>query len=120
MQLASMVPVEYRGELVALVSRRRIHIVAPWLLQRPAGDAELRFIAFMCAYAGQVLAGTIAGPFSSELAELWTRRALIDDRHASALAQTSEEEAATALNVPIDQLRRVRDLLGASGSASTK
>ena len=31
MDLPELVPIEYRGQLVALVSARRIHFVAPWL-----------------------------------------------------------------------------------------
>jgi hypothetical protein len=58
-ELPSIVPVEYRGGLVALVSARRIHVVAPWLLVRPAGDPELRLVAFTCLYAGAVLTGRI-------------------------------------------------------------
>jgi hypothetical protein len=48
MEIPALVPVEYRGQLVALVSARRIHIIAPWLLERPPGDPELRFVAYMC------------------------------------------------------------------------
>src|SRR4051794_22041072 len=47
MELPELVPIEYRGQLVALVSIRRIHIIAPWLLARPSGDPELRFVAYM-------------------------------------------------------------------------
>jgi hypothetical protein len=57
MDLPVLVPVEYRGELVALVSRERIHIISPWLLDRPVGDPDLRFVAFMCACCGEVLNG---------------------------------------------------------------
>jgi hypothetical protein len=46
---AALVPIEYRDALVALVSARRFHIVAPWLVDRPPGDPELRFVAYMCA-----------------------------------------------------------------------
>jgi hypothetical protein len=36
-------PVMYRGELVALAGRRRFHLLAPWLDDRPDSDPDLRF-----------------------------------------------------------------------------
>jgi hypothetical protein len=98
MELPTLVPVEYRGGLAALVSADRVHIVAPWLLVRPAGDPELRFLAFMCLCAGQVLRGAIEGPFSSRLAEDWARRALIDEDRLAAMGEVSDAEAATRLD----------------------
>jgi hypothetical protein len=59
MGLPGLVPIEFRGPLVALVSARRIHIVAPWLLDRPAGDPELRFIAYMYLCCTEVLDGRL-------------------------------------------------------------
>ena len=76
MKLPELVPISYRGELVAAVSRERIHILAPWLIGRPAGDPDLRFVAMMCACAGEVLAGNLAGPYTDALAEEWARGAL--------------------------------------------
>jgi hypothetical protein len=49
MQLPVLVPIEHRGELVALVSTRRTHIVSPRLLAAPTGDTDLLFVALMCA-----------------------------------------------------------------------
>jgi hypothetical protein len=108
MDLPVLVPVEYRGELVALVSRERIHIVSPWLLDRPAGDPDLRFVAFMCACCGEVLNGRLPGPFTSDLAEAWARIALIETTQLTALGDVSDAEAAAALNVPIEQLLKSR------------
>src|SRR5690348_18347990 len=51
MDVPTLVPVEYRDGLAALVSAKKVHIVAPWLLVRPAGDPELRFLGFMCLCA---------------------------------------------------------------------
>jgi hypothetical protein len=108
MELPVLVPVEYRGELVALVSRERVHIISPWLLERPTGDPDLRFVGFMCACGGEVLNGRLPGPFTSELAEEWTRCALIGiDTLAglAGLAGLADQPAAAALNVPGEQLR---------------
>jgi hypothetical protein len=77
MELPCLIPVEYRGELVALPSRERVHIVSPWLSERPSGDPDLRFVASMCACWGEVLNGRLSGPMSNKLAERWAREALI-------------------------------------------
>jgi hypothetical protein len=108
MELPELVPVEYRGELVALVSRERAHIISPWLLERPAGDPDLRFVAFMCACGWEVLNGRVGGPFTSELAEQWARLALIAADELEALDALTDTEAAAALNVPADQVRAAR------------
>jgi hypothetical protein len=108
MEMPAMIAVEYRGDLVALVSVRRIHIVAPWLLARPLGDAELRFVAMMCAYGREILAGRIREPFTSDLAEAWARRALIDGERLAELAGRPDAEAARALGVPLRELQIAR------------
>jgi hypothetical protein len=43
MDLPTLVPIEYRGELVALVSPRRTHIISPRLLHARIGDPDLQF-----------------------------------------------------------------------------
>ena len=108
MELPILVPVEYRGELVALVSRERVHIIAPWLLDRPPADPELRFVAFMCACGGEILNGRLHAPFTSELAEDWTRHALIGHDELYRVAGLDNQPAATVLNVPLEQLRLAR------------
>jgi hypothetical protein len=108
MELPVLVPIEYRDELVALVSRQRVHIVSPWLLDLPAGDPDLRFVAFMCACCGEVLNGRIPGPFTSEFGERWARSALISPHDLALLRGTADGEAARQLNVPADQLREAR------------
>jgi hypothetical protein len=75
-----LVPVEYRGELVALVSRERVHIVSPRLRACPVADPELRFVALMCACCGEVLNGRLPGPYSEALGREWARLALAADR----------------------------------------
>jgi hypothetical protein len=87
MELPVLVPIEYRDELVALVSRQRVHIVSPWLLDLPAGDPDLRFVAFMCACCGEVLNGRIPGPFTSEFGERWARSALISPHDLVSFAE---------------------------------
>src|SRR5690349_21636559 len=76
MELPELVPIEYDGELVALVSAERVHIISPRLAARPAGDPELRFVAYMCLCCGEVLRGNLPGPYTQELGELWARQAV--------------------------------------------
>jgi hypothetical protein len=79
MELPELVPIEYRGQLVALVSTRRIHIIAPWLADRPTGDPELRFVAFMCLCCREVLTDNLSGPYTPSLGEEWARLALEEE-----------------------------------------
>jgi hypothetical protein len=84
MELPELVPIEYDGELVALVSAERVHIISPRLATRPAGDPDLRFVAYMCLCCGEVLRGQLPGPYTQELGELWAREALaIADKNRS-------------------------------------
>jgi hypothetical protein len=86
MELPELVPIEYRGTLVALVSARRVHIVDPVLRARPTGDPELRFVAFMCLCCGEVLRGRLPGPYTNELGEAWARLATDGDAGATEAA----------------------------------
>ncbi len=69
MEPPSLEPVEYRGQLVGLVSARRIHIVAPWLLERPAGDNELRLVVLMCMFRSRAL--RVDADLHADDAEAW-------------------------------------------------
>jgi hypothetical protein len=55
-------PITYRGRTMAAATRSRFFL-ADALDQRPAGDPELTFVIFMCAYAGDVLSGILARHF---------------------------------------------------------
>jgi len=76
MELPTLVPIEYYGELVALVSPRRVHIISPRLRAAAVGDRDLMFVALMCACCSEVLAGNLPGPYTDALGETWARRAL--------------------------------------------
>jgi hypothetical protein len=107
-ELPELTPIEYRGELVALVSRERIHIISPWLLTLAAGDADLRFVGFMCLCCVEVLNDRVTGPFSSAFAEEWARLALIAEADLEELEGMSDADAAALLNVPVEQLGAAR------------
>ncbi|WP_028065596.1 hypothetical protein [Solirubrobacter soli] len=76
MDLPTLVPIEYHGELVALVSLRRTHIISPRLLSAQVGDKDLQFVALMCACCAEVLAGGIPGPYTDALGAEWAERVL--------------------------------------------
>ena len=113
MNLPRLEPVEYRGELVALVSAERVHIVAPWLLERPAGDPDLRFVAFMCAFASIELGAQ--RPCDAHAAEAWARRALIDIGCVDTRAGLAIGDVARVMRVPEEQL--LAALRGRNGTA---
>src|SRR5690606_32143848 len=85
-----LVPIEYRGELVALVSPQRVYIVSSRLRVRAVGDPELRFVALMCACCGEVLNGRLPGPYTSALGVAWAKRALLTDDEPSGLSSPLE------------------------------
>jgi hypothetical protein len=107
-QNEALVPLEYRGELVALVSARRFHLIAPWLAVRPPGDPDLRFVAYMCACYAEVASGNLAGPFSDQLAERWARNLLVDEVELRKLDRCTDAELAARWNMPTEQVRRAR------------
>lgn len=112
MTAGSLVPIEYRGTLVAVVSADRVHVVSPWLASRPAGDPDLRFVLYMCLCLGEVLGGRFGGPFSCELAARWARAGLIDRDLLAATEPAADETLASRWNVPLDQLKLAREELG--------
>jgi hypothetical protein len=120
MELPVLVPVEYRGELVALASRERFHIVSPRLAARPAGDPELRFVAPMCACWGSALEHDWSSRITSTLVEEITRRALITGEALTGVSRLTDQQAAEALNVPVEQLELARHAdLGAAMPRTT-
>lgn len=103
-----VVEIEYRGELAALVSPRRLHIISPELIARPPGDPDLRFVAYMCACYVEVAAGRLPGPFSSALGERWARAALIDAEALRRSAGIPASDLAQRWRVPAEQIRLAR------------
>jgi hypothetical protein len=57
--------ITYRGRLAA-AGRRQRFFLAEQLERRPPGDPERTFVVLMCAYAGQVLRGELAGPYRDD------------------------------------------------------
>ena len=75
-ELPTLVPIEYHGELVALVSPTRIHIISPRLRACPPEDHDLRFVTFLCLCCAEALNGRLPGPYSNDIARTWAERAM--------------------------------------------
>jgi hypothetical protein len=96
-------PITYRGRTVAAATRSRFFL-AEVLDERPACDPERTFVIFMCAYAGDVLAGGLPGPYDDEHARRYARAALVPAELLDR-AELDVERTARALRLPPDELR---------------
>jgi hypothetical protein len=99
-------PIRYRGRTVAAATRTRF-VLAEALDRRPPSDPERTFVIFMCAYAGDVLSGVLAGPYSDDDARRYARACLVPTELLER-ARFDVERAARALRVPVDELRTAR------------
>jgi hypothetical protein len=70
--------VRYRGRTVAGATSQAV-FVTPDLAARPTGDPEVRFILYMAAYAREILAGELPGPYTDDKAKRFARAALIPE-----------------------------------------
>lgn len=105
----SLEPIEYRGELVALVGHDRFHLISPRLLACPPDDPELRFVAFMCVCRRRAAEAGLTDYVAGDVLERWARDALIDVRHLSQSTHISSAELARQLHVPADQIIAARE-----------
>jgi hypothetical protein len=92
---------------VAAATRTRFFF-ADALDQRSASDPELRFVIFMCAYAGDVLSGILPGPYTEENARRHARACLIP---TELLERPTLDITAAAgwLQIPDCELNAARD-----------
>jgi hypothetical protein len=105
----SLEPIEYRGELVALVGTDRFHLISPRLLACPADDAELRFVTFMCVCHRHAAEAGMTGTLAGDVLERWARHALIDEGELLASLDVPTPELARRLNVPVVQVIAARE-----------
>src|SRR4051794_7928453 len=110
----SLEPIEYRGELVALVGADRFHLISPRLLACPAEDAELRFVTFMCVCHRHAAEAGLTGRLASDVLERWARHALIDERELRASRDIPSPELARRLHVPLAQVVAAREDIDAA------
>lgn len=100
--------ITYAGRIVAFTGATRFHFT-PELDDKPPEDPLRRFVSLMCAYAQDVDAGELPGPYSDQLAEVYARSALIDDDEFRRLAPTLDDAAlAQHFNVPVEQIAHKR------------
>jgi hypothetical protein len=99
-------PIIYRGRTVAAATRTRFFL-SEMLDERPADDPERTFVIFMCAYAGDVLAGVLPGPYSDEDACRYARACLVPAELLER-AELDVERAARALQLPACELAAAR------------
>lgn len=99
-------PITYNGHTVAAATRKRF-LLADELQHRPPGDPELTFVLFMAAYAGDVAAGRLPGPYCDQDARRYARACLIP---AELLERPSLNitRAGVTLRVPAGELRAAR------------
>jgi hypothetical protein len=98
--------IRYRGRTVAAATRTRF-VLGETLDRRPISDPERTFVIFMCAYAGDVLAGVLPGPYSDEDARRYARACLVPTELLER-GKLDVERAARALQLPACELRAAR------------
>jgi len=86
-------PICYREHTVAAATRTRFLLV-DCLDERPAGDRERTFVSLMCAYAGDLLAGVLPGPYRDKDARRYARACLARRRPRRAGPADSQPRAA--------------------------
>jgi hypothetical protein len=103
--------ISYHGRPAALVAPERVHVIARWLADAPAGDPDVRFVLFMCVFARLVQLGRVPCAFSTTDAERWARSALIDDDELIAHPHRPAHDHAHRAGVPTEQVAiRLREL----------
>jgi hypothetical protein len=103
-----MYAIRYRGRLVAGVDAEQA-VLMPEIAALERDHPRRVFVAFMCAYAFDVTAGTLPGPYTDEDAELFARCALMPDSDFDRVQAESEATLAEAFNVPLEQVMLKRD-----------
>lgn len=73
------------------------------LERRAADDPELVFVTWMCAYAGDIVAGRRPGPYTDADARRYARRVLIPDELLER-PPVDVGRASAALGVPVDEV----------------
>lgn len=95
--------IQYRGAIVAVATARRVVFTGPLAESHP-NDPVRRFATGMAAYARELEAGALEGPYDQEDAELYARSLLIDDEEFLARAGVGDELLAEYFGVPVEQV----------------
>jgi len=112
-----VIPLTYRGQLVASATAERAYVSAP-LLERGIEDPMLRFVLAMCMYAMNVDGGVLPGPDSDEAAAAFARARLLPRGEFTAWLDRPDDQLAWRFSVPVVEVaRRRRDLASRGASA---
>lgn len=109
----SSILVTYDGTPAALVGVRRVSFLGE-VRHLPPGHPVVRVVAYMAYYAQLVLSGDM-GDYSDREAEMFARSALVDYEHLAAHSGESDDALATHFRIPIEQITKAREDLGAYG-----
>jgi hypothetical protein len=109
----STILVTYGGAPAALVGVRRFSFLGE-VRHLPPGHPVVRVVAYMAYYAQLVLSGDM-GDYSDREAELFARSALIDYEQLAVREGDSDELVAAHFRIPIEQITKAREELGAYG-----
>jgi len=101
----SLQPITYRGRVVA--AHRRALPAHDELEDRPVGDPERTFVAYMCLYARDLVTGDLPGPYTQQRARRFAQACLIPAELAER-ADLDVPRAAAALGVPEHELHAAR------------
>lgn len=99
-------PISRDGKTIAAATLTRFFLCDELNL-RPIGDPERTFAIFMCAYARDVQAGELPGPYSDEDARRYARAALLP-LELIERPDVDLDRVAAAMQVPIDELLAAR------------
>jgi hypothetical protein len=105
-----MTLITYQRRAVAIAG------LAPHIDQRPDGDPLKRFVCFLALYARDVQTGRLPDEprhYLPRRAERYAREALIPAGEFAANAHRPDAELAERFGVPLEQIARRRDELGA-------
>jgi len=94
--------ITYRGQTVAVCSAERFVLTDALAARRP-GDPEVTFIVFMCAYALDIAAGVLPGPYNDTEARRYAHACLIPHELLER-ADLDVARTAAALGVPPHEL----------------
>lgn len=97
------ITITYAGAVAAAAGATRFHL-APRIAALPDGHPTKRVVAFMCAYAREILTGQLPGPYSDDDAEHFARTALIDPAILTRYPRATDDQLADFLGVPPEQL----------------
>lgn len=104
------ITITYDGTIAAIAGPTTF-VLAPAIAALPVAHPTTRVVAFMCAFARDVLTGDLPGPYSDNDAERFARWALIDPAILAAHPRATDAQLAELVGVPVKQITAARDEL---------